>query len=179
MFTAHDRLLPVSLGAAQTRLVNLASRDGLSHASQRAYENGLDHVIRVGPLGDAPGVSKLVRVSFVEPAYHEDAMTLGLRWEATGITGGLFPVLDGDLTLTRVDDDTTQLRLVASYRPPLGHLGAGLDKAILSKVAEATIRALVRDIASTLANLESAGRGQEPSPNRRRPEIHPVRDQSP
>jgi hypothetical protein len=160
MFTAHDQLVEVSLGAAQTRLVNLASRDGLRHASQHAYENGLEHVIRVGPLGDVPGVSKLVKVSFVEPVYHQDAMTLGLRWEATGITGALFPVLDGDLTVTRIDDDTTQLRLVASYRPPLGQLGAGLDRAILSKVAEATIRALLRDIASALVTPEPADRSR-------------------
>jgi hypothetical protein len=165
MFTSHDQLLQVSLGAAQTRLVNLASRDGLSDASRHAYENNLEHVMRVGPFGGTPVVSKLVRVSFVAPVYHDGAMTLGLRWEATGFTGGLFPVLDGDLTLTRVDDDTTQLRMVASYRPPLGQLGTGLDKAILSKVAEATIRGLLRNIASDLANPEPAGRGQEPSPN--------------
>jgi hypothetical protein len=156
MFTAHDQLLQVSIGAAQARLLNLASRDGLSQASRHAYENGLEHVIRVGPLGGAPVVSKLVRVSFVEPVYHQDEMTLGLRWEATGITGGLFPVLDGDITLTKVDDETTLLKMVASYRPPLGPLGAGLDRAILSKVAEATIRALLRNIGSALENPEWA-----------------------
>src|SRR5215469_15387754 len=150
MFITQHQLLQVSLGDAQTHLVSLASKDGLNHASRHAYENGLERIVRVGPLGDVLGVSKLVRVSFVEPVYREDAMTLGLRWEATGIAGGLFPVLDGDLTLTRIDDDTTQLRFVASYRPPLGHLGAGLDKAILSKVAEATVRALLRNIASAL-----------------------------
>src|SRR5215469_4850120 len=160
MFTAHDQVLQVSLGAAQTRLASLASRDGLSHASRHAYEYGLEQIMRVGPFGGTPVVSKLVQVRFVEPVYHDDAMTLGLRWEATGFTGGLFPVLDGDLTLSRVDDDTTRLRLVASYRPPLGHLGAGLDKAILSRVAEATMRELLRNIASALANPESAYRGR-------------------
>lgn len=154
MFTAHHELLQVSLTVARTRLVNLASKEGLGDASQHAYENGLEPVIRVGPLGDVPGVSKMVKVSFVEPVYHEDAMTLGLRWEAIGITGGLFPVLDGDLTLTRVDDDTIELGLVASYRPPLGHLGARLDKAILSHVADATIKALLRSIASALLSPE-------------------------
>lgn len=147
---AQHQLLQVSLEVAQTRLVNLANKDGLGDASQHAYENGLEPVIRVGPLGDLPGVSKLVKVSFVAPVYHGDAMTLGLRWEATGITGGLFPVLDGDLTLTKVGDDMTQLGLVASYRPPLGHLGARLDKAILSHVADATIKSLLRSIASAL-----------------------------
>ena len=156
MFNAQDQLLQVSLDVAQTRLVNLASRDGLSRASQHAYESGLDPVIRVGPLGDMPGVSKLVRVSFLDPVYHENAMTLGLRWEATGVAGGLFPVLDGNLTLTRIDDATTQLALIASYRPPLGNLGAGLDRAILSRVAEATIRALLRSIGSAIVNPEPA-----------------------
>lgn len=154
MFNAQHQLLEVSLDVAQTRLVNLASKGGLSRASQHAYEGGLDPVIRVGPLGDTPGVSKLVRVSFVDPVYHEDSMTLGLRWEATGVAGGLFPVLDGDLTLTRVDADTTQLALIASYRPPLGNLGAGLDRAILGRVAEATIRALLRSIGSAIVSPE-------------------------
>jgi hypothetical protein len=156
MFTAQHELLQVSIEIAQTRLVNLVSRDELSHASRHAYQNGLEHMVRVGPLGDLPGVSKLVKVSFVQPVYHEDAMTLGLRWEATGIAGGLFPVLDGDLTLTKADDDTTELGLVASYRPPLGNLGARLDNAILSHVADATIKALLRSVVSALLSPDAA-----------------------
>jgi hypothetical protein len=164
MFISQHQLLQVSLDVAQTRLVNLASRDGLSRASQHAYEGGLDLVIRVGPLGDMPGISKQVRVSFVDPVYHEDAMTLGLRWEATGVAGGLFPVLDGNLTLTRVDVDTTQLALIASYRPPFGNLGAGLDRAILSKVTEATIKMLLHSIASAIVSPEPAtATGASPS----------------
>lgn len=169
MFTARHQLLQVSLGVAQTRLVYQASREALSHASQHAYKNGLEPVMRIGPLGDVPGVSKLVRVSFVEPVYREDGMTLGMRWEATGVTGGLFPVLDGDFTLTRVDDDTTELGLVASYRPPLRDLGAGLDRTILRRVAEATISALSRSVAAALLNSETAATASTAR----------VRDQSP
>jgi hypothetical protein len=155
MFTAQHELLQVSIEIARTRLVNLVSRDELSDASRQAYQNGLEHMVRVGPLGDLPGVSKLVKVNFVEPVYHEDAMTLGLRWEAIGVAGGLFPVLDGDLTLTKAGDDMTELGLVASYRPPLGNLGAKLDKAILSHVADATIKVLLRSIASALLSPEA------------------------
>lgn len=161
MFITQHQLLQVSLEVAQTRLVSLTSKDGLSHASRHAYDSGLEHTVRVGPLGDVPGVSKLVKISFVEPVYRDDEMTLGLRWEATGIAGGLFPVLDGDLTLTRAGDATTQLGLVASYRPPLGHVGARLDKAILSQVADATIGALLRSIASALVNAEPAAAGTD------------------
>ena len=27
-------------------------------------------------------------------------MTVGLRWEATGVTGGLFPALDADIRIS-------------------------------------------------------------------------------
>jgi hypothetical protein len=150
MFVSEHELLRVGLGAAQSRLVNLASRDGLSVASQQAYEGGLEHLVRVGPLGDIPVASKRVRVRFIEPVYRDDGMTLGVRWEATGVVGGLFPVFDGDVTLTSVDEHTTQLTLVGSYRPPLGTVGVGLDKAILSRVAEATMKALLRSVATAL-----------------------------
>jgi hypothetical protein len=155
MFVSEHQLLKVGLGAAQSRLVNLASRDGLSVASQQAYEGGLEHLVRVGPLGDVPGISKQVKVRFIEPAYRDDGMTLGVRWEATGVAGGLFPVFDGDVTLTSVDEHTTQLALVGSYRPPLGGIGTGLDKAILSKVADATIKTLLRSIATALVQPDS------------------------
>jgi hypothetical protein len=46
-----------------------------------------------------PGASKLVRVSLLEPVPRDDTVRQALRWEATGIMGGLFPVLDADLTL--------------------------------------------------------------------------------
>jgi len=147
MFATHELELGVSCPAAQARLVNLAYGNGLSGASRDAYEGGFAPLIRVGPLGDVPGASKLVRVRFLDPVYRGGAMTLGLRWEATGMSGGLFPVLDADLTLTPAGEHTTRLALTGSYRPPLGRLGAGLDRAILHQAATATIRSLVHNIA--------------------------------
>lgn len=91
MFVAHQVALNVSLGAAQARLANLARGRGLSEASEAAYKDGFAGLVRVGPLGDVPGASKLVQVSFLDPVYSNDVMTLALRWEATGVTSGLFP----------------------------------------------------------------------------------------
>jgi hypothetical protein len=156
MFVAHELEVEISLAAAQTRLVNLAHGDALSAASRDAYDGGLARLIRIGPLGDVPGASKLVRVSFVDPVYRDDAMTMGLRWEATGVVGGLFPVLDADITLTLAGEHTTRLALTGSYRPPLGSLGAGLDRVILHQVATATIHALLDDIAKALTSPQLA-----------------------
>lgn len=156
MFVAHDTILSVGFGAAQARLANLVHGGGLSGASQAAYQAGLARTIRVGPLGEVPGVSKLVRVRFLDPVYHAEAITVGLRWEATGLTGGLFPVLDADINIVPAGEQKARLALAGAYRPPLGRFGAGLDRAILNRVATATIRALLRSIADALATPEAA-----------------------
>jgi hypothetical protein len=115
-------------------------------------------------LADAAGACKLVRVRFLDPVCRGDVMTLALRWEATGVTGTLFPVLDADITLTPAGSQATRLALAGCYRAPLGGLGAGLDKAILSRVATATIRALLRNVADSLASPGmTAARQAEPA----------------
>lgn len=163
MFVADELVLDVGFPAAQARLVNLARRDGLSGASRAAYADELSAVIRVGPFGGAAGASKLVRVRFLDPVCRGDVMTLALRWEATGVTGALFPVLDADITLTPAGQHATRLALAGCYRAPLGRLGAGLDTAILNRVATATIRALLRNVADSLASPSTtAARRAEP-----------------
>ena len=47
--------------------------------------------------------------------------------------------------------EKTRMTLNGCYRSPLGRLGSGLDRAVLHRVAAATIRALLRGIADTLA----------------------------
>lgn len=152
MFVADEIMVDIGFPAAQARLVNLARRGGLSDASRAAYADELSAVIRVGPFGDAAGASKLVRIRFLDPVCRGERMTLALRWEATGVTGALFPVLDADITLSPAGQQATRLALVGSYRAPLGGLGAGLDKAILNRVATATIRALLRNVADSLVS---------------------------
>jgi hypothetical protein len=98
-------------------------------------------------------------VSFLDPADCGGATTVGLRWEATGAAAGLFPVLDADITLTPEGEQRTRLALAGSYRAPLGRLGAGLDKAILHRVAAATIRALLADVADALTSPATATDG--------------------
>jgi hypothetical protein len=156
VFATYELALDVSLSVAQARLVNLVRSDALSGPSRLVYEDGLVQLIRVGPLGGTPWLSKLVRVRFLDPVYRQDTMTVGLRWEATGAAGGLFPVLDADISLTRVGEHTTQLALAGSYRPPLGWFGATLDKTVLRQVAAATVRALLHQVANALASPNPA-----------------------
>ena len=65
---------------------------------------------------------------------------VGLRWEATGAGGGLFPVLDADLTLADLGGEGHAGGAGRVCRPPFGVLGQALDRAGLHRVAVATIR---------------------------------------
>lgn len=150
MFVGHELELDLSIASAQARLADLARAGALGGAADTAYQAGLDGLIRVGPFGSLAGASKLIRIRFLDPVYREQNMTLGMRWEATGPTRGLFPVLDADISVTPAGDQATRLALAGCYRPPLGRLGAGLDRALLNRVATATIRALLREVADAL-----------------------------
>ena len=86
-----------------------------------------------------------------------------LRWEATGTTGELFPVLDADLTLTGDGGDQTRIRLDGSYRPPFGRTGEALDRAVLGRLAAGTIESLVESVADAVAD---PARGRSPTKSR-------------
>ena len=75
-----------------------------------------------------------------------------MRWEATGLMGRLFPVLDANLMLGEDDLGRGLLRIADVYRPPLGGPGEELDQIVLRRVASATIRSLLRRVAVLLAD---------------------------
>jgi hypothetical protein len=149
MFVSDERVVPVSFDDAAARLARLAHGGWLHGLSENVYQGGVEYLLRVGPLGAVPGTSRLVRVRFAQPVLRPGMMTLGLRWEATGMTGGLFPALDADVRLVD-DDDGVGVTLTGSYRPPFGTLGVELDRLLLRSVATATIKALLTQIAAAL-----------------------------
>jgi len=150
MFTSQELIVDARFVAARARLARMVADGGLTEVSRDAYEGALTRLIRVGPFGDTPGVSKQVQVRLIGPVQRDATTAVWLRWEATGPAGGLFPVLDADLLLRSDGPEKTRMMLNGCYRPPLGRLGAGLDRAILHRIAAATIRALLRGIADTL-----------------------------
>ena len=151
MFLSDQRVLPVSLGAARARLENLVHGGWLGGASEAVYQGGIDYLLRAVPLGDLPGVSRLVRVQFLDPVDRDNVVTAGMRWEAFGVTGGLFPVLDANITLATEGDERTRMTLAAVYRPPFGALGV-----LLNRVATATIYSLMTHMARALEGAAPA-----------------------
>jgi hypothetical protein len=160
MFVSDARVLPVNFDAAAARLAGLAHGGWLRGLSENVYQDGVEYLLRVGPLGAVPGTSRLVRVRFAEPVRRPGMMTVGLRWEAIGVSGGLFPALDADIRLID-DDDGVRVTLTGSYRPPFGTLGVELDRLLLRSVATATIKALLAQIAAALVEGTAGQAGDE------------------
>lgn len=150
MFVSDGRAVPVSFAVAASRLEELARGRLLDGVSKRVYDGGLEYLLRVGPAGAVPGVSRLVRVMSAEPARHDGAVSVALRWETTGAAGGLFPALDADIRLIPDGDNGSTVTLTGSYRPPFGMLGERLDRLVLHTVATATITELMTRIGSAL-----------------------------
>jgi len=140
MFVGDEVRLEVGFGLARERLTRLSP--DLFGPSEDAYSG----LARVG----AAGVSKLVRVQVRELPWTDQVAGLALRWEATGPGGGLFPVLDADLRLAAGGEGTV-LTLAGVYRPPFGPLGQALDRAVLHRVADATVRNFLTRVAAQIA----------------------------
>jgi Rrf2 family protein len=113
-----------------------------------AREEGESIMVRIGP-GETNWLTKTVAVHLGEPVVTEHGLALAIRWEATGATG-LFPRLVGSLHVNELDPERCELILNGRYRPPLGRAGQALDDAILTRVARATVRSLLRRLAHAL-----------------------------
>ena len=72
---------------------------------------------------------------------------------------GTLPVLSADLEVAGLGDHMTQLTLHGRYDPPLGAIGRRIDRLLMHRIAEATIRSFLSRLADGLAGLEHVEAG--------------------
>jgi hypothetical protein len=164
VFVREELLLEVNFAAARARLARLSDGGLLLSSSRAAYRDGCAGTARVG----VAGLSKLVSVRACELAETGDSAGLAIRWEAAGPAGGLFPVLDADIRLVPAGAGRTRLTRAGSDRPPLGVVGEVLDRAVLRRVAAATVRNFTSRVAAGITGhntpAETAAAGERPWP---------------
>jgi hypothetical protein len=156
VFVGAETVVDVAYDVARVRLEHLARDGWLAGASGDAYGEWGRGLARVGPLGPAPRLSRLVDVRFRQLVMHERSAVLALRWEAVGPGNKLFPVLDADITLAPHGESATLLALAGAYRPPLGVIGSALDRAVMRRVAVATVQGFVNRIGDAVADPAGA-----------------------
>jgi hypothetical protein len=138
---------------------NVRRRCALDHSwldalANSASADGEALLMRVGPSWAAGLLTRRVRIR-LGPA-HERGSTLvvPIGWESAE-RPGLFPVLSGDLEIAPLAHGGCRISLSASYLPPLGELGRRLDRAVLHRVAQSTVRSFLTRLATSLAPEES------------------------
>jgi hypothetical protein len=148
MFIQYFGQVELPLDEVEALLPDVLSRvGGLSEGSYRAGE-ALRARVDVGPQRSL--VAKTVTLEVGEPARGNAAIRVPLTWEATG-TPGLFPVMRADLVMARLGNQVTQVKFEGSYDPPLGSIGQLLDRAVLHRVSELSVKSLVDQIIAMLA----------------------------
>ncbi len=118
-----------------------------------------DRLIAEVGFGDEIHIARQVTIDLGAPLHLPTKTVLPLRWTATGISG-LFPSLEADLEIAPLGQARCQLSMSARYVPPLGAVGRVIDRALLFRIAEATIKNFldqVRDGISRAVGLEHEG----------------------
>ncbi len=95
-------------------------------------------------------LEKRVSVELGDPLRLQSKTLLPISWRAHGLQR-LFPVLEGDLEVAALGRSRTQLAMSARYQPPLGVVGEAADRALLHRVAEATVKDFLDRVAKALA----------------------------
>ena len=146
VFVSERVLLSVSPDVARAWLGRLAADDVLLGAAEYAYGQGIVGLADLA--GAAAGMSRLAAVRAGEITETPDSAGLGLRWEAIGPDGGVFPALDANLTLSPAGEATTVLTLAGVYRLP--GQAVAVDPALARGFAAVTIRSFIARLACDL-----------------------------
>jgi len=157
MFARYFVELPIQHERVEHVLTE-APGSWLPGIATKANHHGDRLLAEVG-FGDEVRIAREVAIDLGSPLRLPTKTIVPLRWTATGASG-LFPSLDADLEIAPLGQDRCQLSLSARYVPPLGALGRVIDRALLFRVAEATIKNFldqVRDSISREISLELEG----------------------
>jgi hypothetical protein len=149
MFVRYFVELSLPVAAVERALVD-SQPEWLSAMAGQAQARGDELLgqVGVGPLG--PRLGRRVAIQLGEPVRFPSMVSLPLTWEPVGLEGVL-PRLDATLELGALGADRTQLAISARYRPPLGVVGQAMDRVLLHRVAEATLKDFLDRLGSAIA----------------------------
>ncbi len=145
------REVEVELLGSPERWLSGPARDAEERCEQLLAEVGF------GPPGAR--IAKRVEIRFGEPLAYPSKTVLPISWKPAGLDS-LFPSLDADIELGELGPERTQLSMSARYTPPLGPVGRFLDRALLHRVAEATVKDFL-DRAAQMLSAVPAGSSEK------------------
>jgi hypothetical protein len=159
MFVRYYMELPLPASRVEHAMLDPPA-DWLSTVAGEAQRRGdqLLTEVGVGPLG--PRLGRRVIVQLGQPVRFPSMTSLPLVWEPVGLEG-LLPRMDANLELGGLGQDRTQLAISARYRPPLGAVGRTVDRVLLHRVAEATIKDFLDRVGAAITNQAEADQDRQ------------------
>jgi hypothetical protein len=123
-----------------------------------AEEGGERRMAEVG-FGKAVRVGRSVVVKVGEPARLEFKTLQPISWRPAHAEA-LLPAMDAEIEVAPMGAAHTQLAMTARYTPPFGMVGRVADRALLHRVAEATIKDFLDRVAGRVEErLAAPGNG--------------------
>ena len=112
-----------------------------------AGHRGEQLLAEVGFGSEHTRVDKRVLIKLRAPMEFPSRFVLPMEWRPVSARN-LLPKVEGDLEIAALGPRRTHVSLSARYRPPLGVVGRALDRALLHRVAEATVKDFVDGVAA-------------------------------
>jgi hypothetical protein len=134
VFVQYTTSVPLGLGPVEKVLTRLSSE--LGELGELAYREGEELRSRVGP---SSVVAKSVTLEIGAPQLQARGIVFPVHWVAVGAES-LFPEMNADLILSQNGKQDTIITFSGTYDPPLGAVGRALDRAVMGRIAEATVR---------------------------------------
>jgi hypothetical protein len=149
--------IEVPLPADQVERALLDSPAGwLSAIAGAAQERGDGLLVEVGVGPIEAGLRRRVSLRLGKPVRFPSMTSVPLTWEPVGLEG-LLPRLDANIELGPLGEDRTQLAISARYQPPLGVVGHALDRVLLHRVAEATLKDFLDRVGQAITLSQAGG----------------------
>ena|SRR5438552_2086415 len=148
MFIRYFIEIPQPMAEVEAELLGSPER-WLTRPAQDAEVRGSQLLAEVGFGPAYARVDKEVEIQFGDPLRFPSKTILPMAWKPAGLDR-LFPALEADIELGELGPERTQLSISARYTPPLGSLGRVLDRALLHRVAEATVKDFLDGAADAL-----------------------------
>jgi hypothetical protein len=111
----------------------------------------------VGFGANGTRVEKKVLLEVHTPMTFPSRLLLPIEWRSSSAQG-MFPELHADLEIAPTGPRRTHLSISARYDPPLGVVGRTLDRAMLHRVAELTVKDFLDRTAAALTVAAEAQR---------------------
>src|ERR1035437_3440071 len=83
-------------------------------------------------------IQRDVKVETISPMVVGQSLFCPIKWYSSNHKE-LFPIMDGDIIVSPLGKDLTQLSINAQYTPPLAWVGKLADKALFHRIGEATL----------------------------------------